>query len=76
MADVVDHDLSWSVCFADPGGDLLEQTTYDIEYVTRRLGKRCEFQVLATMLTPATTSASPIALLTENGRSDSPSAPI
>jgi catechol-2,3-dioxygenase len=32
-ADVVDHDLSWSLYFLDPDGNRLEVTTYDYEIV-------------------------------------------
>ena len=31
--DVVDHDLSWSIYFADPDGNRIEVTTYDHDLV-------------------------------------------
>jgi catechol 2,3-dioxygenase-like lactoylglutathione lyase family enzyme len=32
-ADVVDHELAWSLYFLDPDGNRLEVTTYDYEHV-------------------------------------------
>ena len=37
QADVVDHDLSWSIYFRDPDGNRLEVTTYDHAHVAGRL---------------------------------------
>ena len=34
--DVVDHDLSWSLYFADPDGNRIEVTTYDRRAVAAR----------------------------------------
>jgi catechol 2,3-dioxygenase-like lactoylglutathione lyase family enzyme len=38
-ADVVDHDLSWSVYFSDPDGNRIELTTYDYNNVAERLAR-------------------------------------
>lgn len=35
VADIVDHDVAWSLYFVDPDGNKLELTTYDIEVVAR-----------------------------------------
>ena len=37
-ADVVDHDLSFSIYFADPDGNALELTTNEYDAVATRLG--------------------------------------
>ena len=34
---VVDHDLSWSIYFCDPYGNLYEVTTYDYDFVQQHL---------------------------------------
>lgn len=36
-ADVVDHDLSWSIYFLDPDGNRIEVTTYDHDHVATNL---------------------------------------
>ncbi len=36
-ADVVDHDLAWSVYFCDPDGNRIEVTSYDYDFVAGRL---------------------------------------
>jgi catechol 2,3-dioxygenase-like lactoylglutathione lyase family enzyme len=38
-ADVVDHDLAWSVYFRDPDGNRIELTTYDHGTVAASLGR-------------------------------------
>lgn len=39
-ADIVDHDVSWSIYFADPYGNRLEITTYDYDEVEKSHGSQ------------------------------------
>ena len=38
--DIVDHDVSWSIYFADPYGNRLEITTYDYDEVEKSHGSQ------------------------------------